>query len=336
MRDPPPGECSGNSMNNRTASRAKNFKLDEDSTSLLANADPDHAYDGIGFRDEPHDDGDNDDDKHTITGSADAADSFGLITAVVDTMYKPAFNTCFTTKAYARLILPSLPASDGMDSWMRTMKWFCARAGEAFADGLEAAWLDECSSSSFVQLSSPLWGNLPSLQSLHDRPERWRKLDFAVAQTLDYSIQQSQESAAKAVLFRKREHEKSNSTLRGRQLIWIILDHFWADRESVRQPWLPQPPVDLVTDSCRLSAARARPKGKGEGRNQCTTSIRPVPPAPQVSASYQLMGFAGRLLDGESAGPEVVLYSMHLLSNGWWQSAKAWRQSSCQLPPNLL
>ena len=140
-------------MTNRTASEAKPSKLDEDSASLPTNAD--------------------------------------LINVVIDTMSKASFNAHFMTKAYERLSLPSLPASDGIDSWIRTVKWLCALAGDAFADGLEAAWLDECSSLSFEQLSTPLWNNPPSLQSAHDRPERWRKLDFAVAQTLGYSIEQN-------------------------------------------------------------------------------------------------------------------------------------------------
>ena len=98
-------------------------------------------------------------------------------------MSKASFNAHFMTKAYERLSLPSLPASDGIDSWIRTVKWLCALAGDAFADGLEAARLVECSSLTFVHFS-PLWSNPPSLQSAHDRPERRRKLDFVVAQTL--------------------------------------------------------------------------------------------------------------------------------------------------------
>ena len=259
----PSGESSGNRMTNRTASEAKPSKLDEDSASLPTNAD--------------------------------------LINVVIDTMSKASFNAHSMTKAYERLSLPSLPASDGIDSWIRTVKWLCALAGDAFADGLEAAWLDECSSLSCEQWSSPLWSNPPSLQSAHDRPERWRKLDCAVAQTLGYSIEQNQEIAAKAVLLRKREHEKPNSTLRGRQVIWIILDHFRADRAPLGQQRLP------------------RPKGKGKGSGKYTTNACPVLPVPQepggVACNSPSDGLCWTFVhNGENAGLEVAHCNIYLPS----------------------
>ena len=79
-------------MNNRTASRATYYKLEEDSTSLLANVDPENAYDGIGVWHDPSYDGDSDDGKHCNSGSVDAANSHGLITVVADAMPKADFN----------------------------------------------------------------------------------------------------------------------------------------------------------------------------------------------------------------------------------------------------
>ena len=64
MSDPPFGQSPGNRTNNRTASGAKRHKLDEDSTSLLVNVDPENAYDGIGFWHDPCVDGDNDNGEH--------------------------------------------------------------------------------------------------------------------------------------------------------------------------------------------------------------------------------------------------------------------------------
>ena len=172
------------------------------------------------------------------------------------------------TKAHARLTLPGLPVSGDTDNWMRTLKWSCARAGECFSDGLEAAWLAECSSSTYVRLSTLAWENLPPSYLSHIRPERRRKLDSTVARALGYLTRQSQESVAEAAMLMMRDHEKSNLILRGRHIIWLIVDPAKSNHASSDWQQSQQRRQQQIRSPMKLETA-ARPcpaQGHGQGR----------------------------------------------------------------------
>ena len=93
----------------------------------------------------------------------------------------------------------------------------CAPVG--VLDELEAAWLAECTSSTFEQLPKSSWETLPALSSPSDCPDCWRKLGFARAKALHGILKQSKESLTEDVVLKTREYAKSNSILKGRQIM---------------------------------------------------------------------------------------------------------------------
>ena len=103
-----------------------------------------------------------------------------------------------------------------------------------FSDELEIAWLAECSSKAFEELNQSGWASRsPPLP--FDTLDRWRKLDFALAKALHGILKQSKESLTEDVILKTRECAQSNSILKGRQIVWMMLDYFKTNRTLQEQ-----------------------------------------------------------------------------------------------------
>ena len=106
------------------------------------------------------------------------------------------------------------------------------------SDELEVAWLSECSSKTFDELVFSDW-SLRGTTSANDSSDRWRKLDFALAKALDGILQQSKESWTEDVVLKSRKLSQRNIILKGRQIVWIMLDYFKTNRTLQEQYKIP-------------------------------------------------------------------------------------------------
>ena len=99
---------------------------------------------------------------------------------------------------------------------------------------MEIAWLAECSSKTFDELNFSGWATrIPPMP--YDTLDRWRKLDFALAKALHGILNESKESLTEDVIIKSRECAQSNSNLKGRQIVWMMLDYFKTNRTLQEQ-----------------------------------------------------------------------------------------------------
>ncbi|MFM7980249.1 MAG: hypothetical protein ACKPKO_13120, partial [Candidatus Fonsibacter sp.] len=90
-------------------------------------------------------------------------------------------------------------------------------------------WLRECWTKSFEQLEqSELVGST-------NEEWRWTRLDFALSRALQGMIKSSGESLSEDVTLRAREYQQRSMILRGRQIIWMMIDYFKTNRSLQEQ-----------------------------------------------------------------------------------------------------
>ena len=141
-------------------------------------------------------------------------------------------NASLMSKAYEKLVVPTFPTSGEMTNWMIALGLSCVCWG--FSDEMEIDWLAECSSTTFEEFNQSGWASRsPPLP--FDTLDRWRKLDFALAKALRGIIKQSKESLTEDVILKTRECAQSKSILKGRQIVWMMLDYFKANRTLQEQ-----------------------------------------------------------------------------------------------------
>ena len=75
-------------------------------------------------------------------------------------------------------------------------------------------------SKSFEQLEQSELGN----STVEDW--RWRRLDFSLSRALQGMIKSSGEPLSEDVTLKAREYQKRSMILRGRQIIWMMIDYF--------------------------------------------------------------------------------------------------------------
>ena len=71
--------------------------------------------------------------------------------------------------------------------------------------------------------------------SPNDTIDRWCKLDFALANSLNRRLCQSKESLTEDVLLKARELSQRRTVLKGRQIVWMMLDYFKTNRTVQEQ-----------------------------------------------------------------------------------------------------
>ena len=120
-----------------------------------------------------------------------------------------------------------------MTSWMIALG-LASVVGGGFSDELDIAWLAECSSNAFVELSNSPW-NSPTPALPAGTLDRWRKLDFALSQSFHCILKQSRESLTEDVVLKIRESAQSNKLLNGRHIIWMVHDYFKTNRTLQEQ-----------------------------------------------------------------------------------------------------
>ena len=169
------------------------------------------------------------DDGYSYVGSDVVGDVTAVATSVAS---KAAVHASLMAKAYEKLVVPTFPASGEMTNWMIHLGLSCVCVG--FSDELEVAWLAACSSKAFEELNFSGWSaRVPPMP--YDTLDRWRKLDFALAKALHGILKQSKESLTEDVILKTRECAQSNSILKGRQIVWMMLDYFKTNRTLQEQ-----------------------------------------------------------------------------------------------------
>ena len=242
----------------------------QDSDPAPKDTDPEVACDGA---DGVRDTADAEDGEHGDTSTHPIACAFQYL------LGKATGEPRAMLRAYEKLQLPALPEAGDTDSWLSAVKWACARAGEAFSDCLELAWVTERTSATLEQLSLTSWAR-QSMSSLYNGfPERWRKLDLILARTLGCMLENSQEPRAKVSMTAVHEYAKLCLVVRGRRMVWLILGHSKSSHDS-HKPWrqerrLGRPHGKPVTSTCRPPAAFARLGGMDERRRQANTDCSP-------------------------------------------------------------
>ena len=88
----------------------------------------------------------------------------------------------------------------------------------AYGDELEVTWLRECWSKSFDQLECS------DLDGVKDRI-RWKRFDFSLSRALQGMVKSSGESLSEDVTLKAREYAHKNKILRGRHIIWMMIDY---------------------------------------------------------------------------------------------------------------
>ena len=138
--------------------------------------------------------------------------------------------------------------------------------GGGGSDELEIAWLAECSSKAFEELNQSGWASRsPPLP--FDTLDRWRKLDFALAKALHGILKQSKESLTEDVILKTRECAQSNSILKGRHIVLMMLDYFKTNR-TLQEQYKYQDIESLrgwATISCHSSTKKVEGYNDGEG-----------------------------------------------------------------------
>ena len=183
---------------------------EQDSDPAQAETDPEVACDGA---DGVQDTADAEDCEHGGTSTRPFA------CALQDLLGKATGESHAMFRAYEKLQLPALPEAGDTDSWLSAVKWACARAGEAFSDCLELAWVTERTSATFEQLSSTSWARQPMSSLYSVFPEGWRKLDLTLARTLGCMLEDSQDSRAKVIMTAIHEYAKLGLVVRGRHMV---------------------------------------------------------------------------------------------------------------------
>ncbi|MFM7989752.1 MAG: hypothetical protein ACKPKO_61610, partial [Candidatus Fonsibacter sp.] len=64
---------------------------------------------------------------------------------------------------------------------------------------------------------------------------RWRRLDFSLSRALQGMIKSSGEPLSEDVALKAREYQQRSMILRGRQIIWMMIDYFKTNRSLQEQ-----------------------------------------------------------------------------------------------------
>ena len=122
------------------------------------------------------------------------------------------------TKAYEKLSAPSFPKCGETTNWIYSLGTGVVAAG-FYGDEFGVTWLRECWSRSFDQLECS------DLEGAEDQM-RWQRLDFSLSRALQGMVKSSGESLSEDVTLKAREYAHKNKILRGRQIIWMMIDYF--------------------------------------------------------------------------------------------------------------
>ncbi|MFM7978660.1 MAG: hypothetical protein ACKPKO_05040, partial [Candidatus Fonsibacter sp.] len=99
-----------------------------------------------------------------------------------------------------------------MANWQITIGLNCVCVG-GFSDELEVAWLAECSTKTFDELSASSWRTM-SFNNPNNNIGRRRKVDYALARGLHIMLRQSKEASTEDVVLKAREISKANAKLK--------------------------------------------------------------------------------------------------------------------------
>ena len=114
-----------------------------------------------------------------------------------------------------------------MTNWIYSLGPGVVAAG-FYGCELEVAWVRECWPKSFDQLECP------DLDGVKDRI-RWKRFDLSLSRALQGMVKSSGESLSEDVALKAREYAHKNEILRGRQIIWMIIDYFNTNRSLQEQ-----------------------------------------------------------------------------------------------------
>ena len=117
--------------------------------------------------------------------------------------------------------------SGEMTNWVYYLGTATVVSG-CFGDELEVKWLRECWSKAFDELECS------DMDGTHGQV-RWKRLDFALPRALQGMIRSSGESLSEDVSLKAREFAQRSMVLRGRQIIWIMIDYFKKNSRSLHK-----------------------------------------------------------------------------------------------------
>ena len=160
-----------------------------------------------------------------LPGRVEEAEAQDLVAAAKKAALAAALATteaCHHTKASEKRSVPSFPKGGEMTNWIYSLGTGVVAAG-FYGDGLEVTWIRECWTKSFDQLeSSDLDGAKEQI--------RWKRLDFSISRALQGMVKSSGESLSEDVTLKAREYAHKKRILRGRQIIWMMIDYFKTSR----------------------------------------------------------------------------------------------------------
>ncbi|MFM7982398.1 MAG: hypothetical protein ACKPKO_24065, partial [Candidatus Fonsibacter sp.] len=102
-----------------------------------------------------------------------------------------------------------------------------------FSDELEVAWLAECTQQMFDELA--MSSRSVQAPNPNDNIDRWRKLDFALARGIHNILRQSKEALTEDVVLEAREMSQNSTILKGRRIVWMMLDYFKTNKTLQEQ-----------------------------------------------------------------------------------------------------
>ena len=97
-----------------------------------------------------------------------------------------------------------------------------------YGDDLEVKWLRECLNKSFDELECS------DLEGTSDQT-RWRILDVSLSKAQQGMIRSSGESLSEDITLKAREFAQRSKILRGRQIIWMMIDYCKTNRPLQEQ-----------------------------------------------------------------------------------------------------
>jgi len=131
-------------------------------------------------------------------------------------------------KVYEKLSVHPFPRSGDMTNWIYSLGIATVCSGN-IGDEQEVIWLRECWTKSFAQLEQS------ELDGSTSEEWRWKRLDFALSRALQGMIKASGESLSEDVTLRAHEYQQRSMILRGRQIIWMMIDYFKTNRSLQEQ-----------------------------------------------------------------------------------------------------
>ena len=114
-----------------------------------------------------------------------------------------------------------------MTNWLYSLGTAAVFSGN-FGDELVVTWLKGCWRKSFEELEN-------SDVDVAEDPSRWKRLDSALSKALQGMIKSSGESLSEDVTRKAREYTQRSNILRGRHIIWVMIDYFNTNRSLQEQ-----------------------------------------------------------------------------------------------------